>query len=1011
MFKNKSIAFVFINAIVFITACNTLTKKTNTDSNENKNLAFQQTLNGLIVDGSLKVELVASEPMLKNPTNIDVDDRGRIWVTEAYNYRPEINGNPTTEKGDRIIILEDLNGDGIADTSKVFYQGPEINAPLGVCVLGNKVIISQSPYVWIFHDDDGDDKADRKEILFQGIGGEQHDHGMHTFTFGPDGKLYFNFGNEGNTLKDKNGKTVLDQDGDEIGPNKYQQGMIFRSNLDGTEVECLGQNFRNNYELAVDSYGNIWQSDNDDDGNRATRINFVMDYGNYGYRDEITKAYWSASRTNIEEDIPSRHWHLNDPGVVPNLLLTGAGSPTGIIFYEGKLLPKHLQSQMIHCDPGPNVVRAYPVKKQGAGYTAGIIDILKGDKDKWFRPSDICVAPDGSLIIADWYDPGVGGHQAGDQQKGRIYRISPKDYKYNQPKHNYTTIKGAIKALQSPNLAVRYLAWESLQKSGNKAIPELEKLWKSSNDATMRARAFWVLTKIGNPEKYINEAILQDSDMKILALRAARQVKTDIIKIIKELVNDNDPHVRRECAIALHHNKSKEMPSLWASLAQQHNGEDRWYLEALGIGAADQWEVCFDAYLKLVPQPNHTNAGKDIVWRARADKALPFLAELASDENTPLSSRLRYFRAFDFNNGSSKSKHLIAILEKNANNSQELNKLILSHLDKQAVIQSDIAKKALIQLVKSTYGSDEYISLVSKYQVKEETDNLLKLAIQKSNQGVGRNAASLLLAFDKSDIIVKNISNNDTVKTNKIVNALSRTGSKQSIDIIEKTALSTDYNPNIRSNAALMLGKSSGGEDRILVLLKNNQIPQNMIPYFVEGLKNTWRKAIYNEAKTYLPNHQNTIKNNQNLNLDELKSLNTNLESGKAILATNCIVCHKVQNEGFDFGPNLSEIGTKLPVEALLDAIVNPSAGISFGFETWVLSMKNGSTFSGIISSRTESEIELLYPGGIKTKINTNDIKSLKQLPDSMMPAGLHESMTKQELADMLAYLSSLTKK
>ena len=98
MFKNKSIAFVFINAIVFITACNTLTKKTNTDSNENKNLAFQQTLNGLIVDGSLKVELVASEPMLKNPTNIDVDDRGRIWVTEAYNYLPEINGNPTTEK-------------------------------------------------------------------------------------------------------------------------------------------------------------------------------------------------------------------------------------------------------------------------------------------------------------------------------------------------------------------------------------------------------------------------------------------------------------------------------------------------------------------------------------------------------------------------------------------------------------------------------------------------------------------------------------------------------------------------------------------------------------------------------------------------------------------------------------------------------------------------------------------------------------------------------------------------
>ena len=151
---------------------------------------------GLDIYEGLEVKVVATEPMLKNPTNIDVDERGRIWVTEAYNYRPAINGNPTHPEGDRIIILEDNNGDGIADTSKIFYQGPEINAPLGVCVLGNRVLISQSPYVWSFYDDNGDDKADRKEILFQGIGGEQHDHGIHSFTFGPDGKLYFNFGND-----------------------------------------------------------------------------------------------------------------------------------------------------------------------------------------------------------------------------------------------------------------------------------------------------------------------------------------------------------------------------------------------------------------------------------------------------------------------------------------------------------------------------------------------------------------------------------------------------------------------------------------------------------------------------------------------------------------------------------------------------------------------------------------------------------------------------------------------
>jgi putative membrane-bound dehydrogenase-like protein len=147
----------------------------------------ENALRGLEVGEGLEVVPVATEPMLKNPTNMDVDDRGRIWITEAYNYRPAINGNPTNPAGDRIIILEDLNGDGHADTTKVFYQGPEINAPLGVSVMGNRVIVSQSPYVWSFYDDNGDDKADRKEILFQGIGGEQHDHGVHSFTFGPDG--------------------------------------------------------------------------------------------------------------------------------------------------------------------------------------------------------------------------------------------------------------------------------------------------------------------------------------------------------------------------------------------------------------------------------------------------------------------------------------------------------------------------------------------------------------------------------------------------------------------------------------------------------------------------------------------------------------------------------------------------------------------------------------------------------------------------------------------------------
>jgi putative membrane-bound dehydrogenase-like protein len=186
---------------------------------------------------------------------------------------------------------------------------------------------------------------------------------VHAFVVGPDGRWYFNFGNTGRTIHDKHGKPVVDRLGNVVNDSgrPYRQGMVFRCKPDGTDFEVLGHNFRNNYEVAVDSFGSLWQSDNDDDGNQGVRINFVMEHGNYGYVDERSGAGWQAGRTNIEPEIPLRHWHQNDPGVVPNLLLTGGGSPTGICVYEGSLLPKRFHAAMIHCDAGPNVVRAYPV--------------------------------------------------------------------------------------------------------------------------------------------------------------------------------------------------------------------------------------------------------------------------------------------------------------------------------------------------------------------------------------------------------------------------------------------------------------------------------------------------------------------------------------------------------------------------------------------------------------------------------------------------------------------------
>ena len=120
---------------------------------ESQKRQTENALKGLKIHPELEITLFASEPMLQNPTNIDVDAQGRVWVVEAYNYRPNINGNPTNPQGDKVLILEDTNGDGKADSRKIFYQSPKLNAPLGIAVLDSMVIVSQSPYIWRMFDD------------------------------------------------------------------------------------------------------------------------------------------------------------------------------------------------------------------------------------------------------------------------------------------------------------------------------------------------------------------------------------------------------------------------------------------------------------------------------------------------------------------------------------------------------------------------------------------------------------------------------------------------------------------------------------------------------------------------------------------------------------------------------------------------------------------------------------------------------------------------------------------
>jgi putative membrane-bound dehydrogenase-like protein len=635
----------------------------------------------LDVAPGLEVTLFAAEPDISNITNIDIDAKGRIWACDVRNYRWEKRklAAPPRPEGDRILVLEDTDGDGKSDKQTVFYQGRDIDSAHGICVLGDRVIVSALDKVQVFHDADGDLKADiadgniKRDVLFSGISGAQHDHGIHAFICGPDGKLYFNMGNEGKQLQDKDGKPIIDKDGNEVATRRqpYQEGLVFRCNLDGSGLETLGWNFRNNWELTVDSFGTIWQSDNDDDGNKGVRINYVMEYGNYGYKDELTGAAWKTTRENLEKEIPLQHWHLNDPGVVPTMLLTGAGSPTGICVYEGTLLPEIFRNQVIHCDAGPSIVRAYVTNKDGAGYKAEIVNILDGAaRDNWFRPSDVCVAPDGSLFVSDWYDPGVGGHNQQDTDRGRIFRLAPPGMKYSVPKFDFTTIAGAIEALKSPALSVRYLAFTSLVQQGKAAALSVYEAFLKETDPRQKARLMYcgaALVKAAGQSNPILELVENETkninpDLRIAAIRIARLYGVGVEKYAFA-VKDPSPEVRRELALSLRHNSSPLAANLWADLAAQHDGHDRWYLEALGIAADKQWDAFLDAYLAKTSEPWKTPAGRDIIWRSRAKQTPALLVKIIKDPATKEDEQARYFRALDFLSGPEKEAALKTLLE------------------------------------------------------------------------------------------------------------------------------------------------------------------------------------------------------------------------------------------------------------------------------------------------------------------------------------------------------------
>jgi len=1009
-----------------------------------KSLAAMKTAPGL------EVKLWAAEPMLSNPTDLTVDERGRVWVVEGVNYRRTQRNLPDPRPaGDRIVILEDTDLDGHADNVKVFDQNPQIRVPLGIAVLGDKVYVSQAPDL-IVYTKDADDKILKKEVLLTGFGGIDHDHGLHAVVAGPDGKLYFNQGNTGLDVTDKSGTRVFTQGtGATVRPgNGYYEGVVMRINADGTGLEVIGQNFRNPYEVAVDSFGNVFQTDNDDDGNAWTRLLYNMDGGNYGFRGPMNKS-WLEDR--------GTHWHIELPGVAPVVLRLGAGSPCGLLVYEGTLLPPQYRG-LLHADAGKRIVAAYPLTVDGAGYSATIQEVLNGGTDTWSRPTDVAAAPDGAVFVSDWYDPGVGGHQMGDPDggRGRIYRLAPTGNKPVAAKLDIQTPAGLTAALGSPNPSTEYAARTAIIAQGQNAVPMLQRMWHQ-NDAFLRARALWILGALGSPGTAAIQEALRDRDprFRILGLRVAKLNGANMLAITKPLLHDESAQVRREIVLSIrdanpalmlppYTYKDQVQPTTeWldamTQLVSQYDGKDRWYLEAIGIGARGREEALY-ARLKSGDKGEAFNR---VVWELRPRTALPDVIGVLNNASAPIGDRTSALETLGAMQWPEAARALESFMLAPAAPTALTDRAFMLYSHQLFSMWTDSrTSPALPQVMRRAFATpstqSEAAAVAEALEDPTYIPDLLGLAKADSASPEARAAALDAVAAKRDASYVADFQSLAQQGPPRVrvsaIRALTLLG-KPGLESWAQALITSDAPNEVRAEALRLLGATPAGLNTILDLAEQGKIPsefqtlaRNLTNYATPPAPPRPRTAgqspvAMRVSRETMPTDPAYVairtRAAKVLPLPAARRVPTAFEleqsyaghadNGRKIFDADggCAACHSLGGKK-KLGPDLSAIGAKYGRQAMLDNIVSPSDAIGHEYVPTTLVLKNGDKVSGLISEESGDRIVVQTGADTSQTVKPSDVASRQEIRVSLMPEGLLNNLTAQQIADLLEFLSTL---